>query len=320
MPPRAQQQAGSTAVARSPKRQPRTLTAEYVAALQSYAEILFKGGLAPKGVGRPEAVAAIIEVGRDVGLPATQALANIQIVNGRPSIYGDAALALVRASGLLEDIEETFEGEGEDTAAVCRLKRVGAKREVTVRFRVKDAKRANLWDKKGPWTEYPKRMLTFRARGWALRDEFGDVLSGLIFTEEAEDIPAAGPRTVVAEVVEPKAVGQGEGKPAGGPVETFPLVDTPAVLPPGPPVEPPPSAMAAKPNGQQMERFGQLRELVVAAKECQADDDKRAAWAEALAPFGVKSVKEFTQVKADEAIAELEKLHDPFAAGPRRPT
>ena len=56
-------------------------------------------------------------------------------------------------------------------------------------FIVADAKRAKLWGKAGPWTDYPKRMLRFRARGYVLRDLFGDVLKGLRTVEEARDIP-----------------------------------------------------------------------------------------------------------------------------------
>ena len=63
-----------------------------------------------------------------------------------------------------------------------------------------DAKRAGLLGKKGPWTEYPQRMLQMRARSWALRDGFADVLKGLSVREEAQDIPEtiepSGPVTV----------------------------------------------------------------------------------------------------------------------------
>jgi hypothetical protein len=61
---------------------------------------------------------------------------------------------------------------------------------VTVKFSVEDAKRAGLWGKQGPWSAYPKRMMQMRARGFALRDAFPDVLKGLITAEEAEDYPS----------------------------------------------------------------------------------------------------------------------------------
>jgi hypothetical protein len=61
------------------------------------------------------------------------------------------------------------------------------------RFSVADAKRAGLWGKSGPWTQYPRRMLQLRARGFALRDAFPDVLKGLVTAEEAQDYPANEP-------------------------------------------------------------------------------------------------------------------------------
>jgi hypothetical protein len=50
-----------------------------------------------------------------------------------------------------------------------------------------DAKRAGLWTKAGPWQTYPRRMLQMRARSFALRDAFPDVLKGLISVKEALD-------------------------------------------------------------------------------------------------------------------------------------
>jgi hypothetical protein len=60
---------------------------------------------------------------------------------------------------------------------------------VVAKFSVEDAKRAGLWGKQGPWSAYPKRMMQMRARGFALRDAFPDVLKGLITAEEAQDYP-----------------------------------------------------------------------------------------------------------------------------------
>jgi hypothetical protein len=70
--------------------------------------------------------------------------------------------------------------------AVCIAKRHGST-PVTARFSVMDAKRAGLWTKAGPWQTYPRRMLQMRARSFALRDAFPDVLKGLISVEEALD-------------------------------------------------------------------------------------------------------------------------------------
>jgi hypothetical protein len=125
----------------------------------------------------------------ELGLTPMAALQNTAVINGRPAIYGDAALALVRASGLLDAYVEKEIGEpGKDSHGyeVTVTRKGSAASSET--FTVADAKLAKLWGKPGPWTDYPRRMLKFRARGFILRDQFGDVLKGLRTVEEARDI------------------------------------------------------------------------------------------------------------------------------------
>lgn len=145
---------------------------------------------APKDFRTPEAIAVAIAYGLELGLTPMQALQGVAVVNGRPSLYGDALVAVVKASGLCEDMREWVDGANDARAAHCEVKRRGTPTPVVAVFSVADAKRAGLWGKGGPWTQYPDRMLQMRARGFALRDAFADVLRGVISTEEAEDIPA----------------------------------------------------------------------------------------------------------------------------------
>lgn len=181
--------------------------------LQAFCEILSKTEMVPKAYkGHPDDILVAMLHGQEVGLPHLQALQSIAVVNGIPSIYGDAALAMVRSSGKLEDFDEWIEvdgvrqegsfpilkdaDEGRRIVAFCKSKRVGMSRERITTYSVDDAKRAKLWEKKGasgfetPWCTVPQRMLMWRARGWNLRDQFGDVLKGLAIYEEAMDIEA----------------------------------------------------------------------------------------------------------------------------------
>jgi hypothetical protein len=58
-------------------------------------------------------------------------------------------------------------------------------------------RRLDFWGKQGgPWTQYPRRMLQMRARGFALRDAFPDVLRGLVTAEEAADYTHVEPEPV----------------------------------------------------------------------------------------------------------------------------
>lgn len=141
--------------------------------------------MAPKGIESPEAALMIIQHGAEVGLQPMQALRGIAFINGRPSVFGDAALAICMAHPAFEDKSETYNAETQ--TARCMMKRKG-QTEVVRTFSVDDAKRANLWGKTGPWSLYPQRMLTMRARSWAMRDAFPDALAGLSIAEEVQDI------------------------------------------------------------------------------------------------------------------------------------
>ena len=155
-----------------------------------FSEMLANSSMVPKAYqGKPQDILVCVQWGYEMGLAPMQALQNIAVINGKPSVYGDAALALVQASPVCEDVQETMEDEGTpNPVAVCVAKRKN-RSPVTVRFSVEDAKRAGLWGKQGPWQAYPKRMMQMRARGFALRDAFPDVLKGLITAEEAQDYP-----------------------------------------------------------------------------------------------------------------------------------
>ena len=166
-----------------------------------FSEMLAKSAMVPKQYqGKPEDIMVAVQWGYEIGLAPMQALQNIAVINGKPSVYGDAAMALVQASPVCEGVDESIEGEGTtNPVAVCIARRKG-RNPVTVRFSVEDAKRAGLWGKQGPWQSYPKRMLAMRARGFALRDAFPDVLKGLITAEEAQDFPSEAAPTVVKDI------------------------------------------------------------------------------------------------------------------------
>ena len=182
-----------------------------------FSDILASSSMVPRDFqGKPGNVLVAIQWGREVGLGPLQALQNIAVINGRPSIWGDAALALVRGHPDCLSVQEGVEGEGEARQGWCEVARRGEQPQRRT-FSVADAKRAGLWGKSGPWTQYPDRMLQLRARGFAIRDVFPDALRGVITREEAEDTPAE-PRHVENLAAAPPA-------PPAPPVEApLPLV------------------------------------------------------------------------------------------------
>ena len=153
------------------------------------AAMVVRAGLAPKSLDTVEKCTVAIMHGLEVGFTPMAALQSIAVVNGMPSIWGDGLIALVRSSGLLEDMIETIEDDKEGpTIAVCKVKRTDSPSWVVQTFTRPQAMKAGLWRKQGPWQQYPQRMMQMRARSWALRDAFPDVLRGLTSAEEASDI------------------------------------------------------------------------------------------------------------------------------------
>ena len=174
----------------STQTQPRGLALRTMDDAMAFATLVASSDFAPKDFkGKPESCLLAIQHGSEVGLSPMQSLQSIAVINGRPTIWGDAALALVQSSPVCEYVVEHLEGEGDSLTAVCEAKRRGYPQTTVVRFSMADAKRAGLAGKGGPWTQYPARMLQLRARGFALRNAFADALRGLITTEEAQDYP-----------------------------------------------------------------------------------------------------------------------------------
>jgi hypothetical protein len=151
-----------------------------------FAQVAVQSNMAPKGIDTPQKAMICLQAGAEVGLPPWASLRGIAVINNRPCLYGDQFLGVIQARPECEWVQETSDGEGEKMVATCTTKRRG-KPETTRRFSVDDAKKAKLWNKPGPWQDYPQRMLQMRARSWCLRDSYSDFLSGMAMVEEVQD-------------------------------------------------------------------------------------------------------------------------------------
>lgn len=186
--------------------------------LQSYDEMLRFANMISKSTivpthfqGKPENCFVALQHGLELGLKPMQTFKSIMVVNGIPSIYGDAALALCRKSKLMDErfgsggIKEWSEGEGVDLICYCETKRKEADEPHRSHFSWKDALAAGLaQDTRKLYGKYPKRMCGFRARGFELRDNFGDVLLGMVTVEEVLDYEVLNEDTGEFETQEPK--------------------------------------------------------------------------------------------------------------------
>lgn len=179
---------------------------------KKFAALLAQSGMLPKSLMegpdniRSGKAVAIMQAASELQVGTMWGLSNITFINGRLGVMGDLARALVRVKGGLEpgtDFRHHFEGTPyeDDFQCTVRATPVG-KQPVEWTFSVADAKRAGLWTKKGPWQEYPKRQLMYRALGFVLRDHFAEFLMGLDgISEELRDIPA--PSQTSVQVLEP---------------------------------------------------------------------------------------------------------------------
>jgi hypothetical protein len=133
-------------------------------------------------------IALAIMHGAAVGLGPFAAVQSIAVIDGLPAIWGDGALALIEHSGLVADrCEDYVIDDDEGLTAICTMRRRQRPTPIIGRFSIAMADQARLTQKEGPWQSYPRRMLMMRARSWALRDGFADVLRGLAIREEVED-------------------------------------------------------------------------------------------------------------------------------------
>ena len=188
----------------------------------TFAGYLADSDMVPKDFkGKPGNCLVAIQWGMEIGLKPLQAMQNIAVINGRPSLWGDAVIALVRSSPVCEWVIETQT----DTVATCRVKRKGEPEQERT-FSLEDAKAAGLLGKAGPWTQFRKRMMQMRARAFAMRDVFPDVLKGLPVAEEVMDMPKD---MGMAEMVREQA--QAAPAPARPALEAYPADRFAANLP-----------------------------------------------------------------------------------------
>lgn len=155
-------------------------------------QMIAESDLAPKDYkGKPGNVMIAWQTGVELGITSPmQAIQNIAVINGRPTLWGDMMLAICRAAPAWSeaDFQEWIEGEGMAMTAHCTVRRRPNGNVAHYTFSAQDAQDASLLSKQGPWQQYKKRMLQMRARSFALRDTFTPELKGIRMAEEERDI------------------------------------------------------------------------------------------------------------------------------------
>jgi hypothetical protein len=185
-----------------------------------FANLIAESTLIPKEFQKnPANVLIAVQLGMELGVSPMQALQNIAVINGRPTIWGDLLPAIIYASGLME----VFDEQGDEKQATCTVKRRGFS-PITRTFSMEEARRVTYWENgkqmtladKQTYRSYGKRMLQMRARSFAMRDAFPDVLKGVAVAEDMEDLQTMQARDVTAPMRTPQPLKQeGETKADG---------------------------------------------------------------------------------------------------------
>lgn len=159
-----------------------------------------QSGLAPEALVKNKdeneaamAIAVAIMSGAELGLKPMVALRSFTVINGKPALYGDGLINVVRQSGKVAYLRTGCETRDGKMVGWCEAKRNDTGEDKRVEFTQDQAVRAGLWQTSGasPWAKYPERMLAWRAAGYCLRELFGDVLGGIRDEFEEREIADA---------------------------------------------------------------------------------------------------------------------------------
>jgi hypothetical protein len=174
--------------------------------MHAQAQTLVKSGFLPDHVNTPEKALAIMQRGRELGIPPMLALGSISIIKGKPVLSADLMAGLVyraidqRGDGLLR-ITVSTPGE-----CVIRYRRWGWREAHDYVYTWDDAVRAGANKINPTYNTHPAAMLRARAISAVCRMAFADVVGGIYTPEELATIPeiddAAGvPTDVYVEVL-----------------------------------------------------------------------------------------------------------------------
>jgi hypothetical protein len=204
-----------------------------------FAQAVVQSGMVPRGVDTPQKVMVAIQAGAELGMGPMQALQSYAVIGNRPALMVEPALALVMASGLLEQRSVRFDGEGPTRSCTVQLvRRGGLATEWT--YSIEDAKRAGLLSK-DTWRQHQDRMLYNRSMGYCLHDIFPDILRGraLVGVDDFEEPARREPVNVT-----PRVAREPEGPDPllaqlepGAPVSQPPALEPEVVPPEASPIE-----------------------------------------------------------------------------------
>ncbi len=150
-----------------------------------YSDGIYNSKYRPRDMSSADIMCAI-QTGAELGMKPMAAVRSIAVINGRPSIWGDAIIGLCMRHPLWDEggYVETIDIKNNVITATCTMARRGGQ-PVTRTFTTEDAKTAGYMGK-DTYKKHPKRMIQCRARSWCAKDAFPDAMLGMMTAEEMQ--------------------------------------------------------------------------------------------------------------------------------------
>lgn len=139
-----------------------------------------RGFVPDQFIGQPDALAAAMLMGLELGMGPMEALRSIHVIKGKPSMSAETMLARAIRAGI-----KCVWAHTDAERATLIITRDGAQRP-PFSFSMDDAKRAGLTGSDN-WRKYPAAMLRARCTSAAMRAHCPDVLGSGVYTPDELD-------------------------------------------------------------------------------------------------------------------------------------
>lgn len=235
---------------------------------------------------KPAAVAAAILYGAEIGIGPMQALAKIDIVEGRPAPRAELARALALAAG-----HEVWVEEQTNTKVTVCGRRRGSTQVQTSTWTLDDAKKAGLAGRAN-YQKYPRQMLLARASAELVRMAFPDVLGGIAYF--AEELDGDGPDVPVVQAAAAPVAKGNKRKLTAAPEPVEPVAEV-EEIPEAEIVEDDPTVMSGPQKRMMLAQFGDLA----------MDRDDRLKLTSAVVGREIGSANELSRDEASKVIDAL---------------
>jgi len=177
------------------------------ATMKEISKVLLTTQFLPDSIKSPQQAVAIILKGRELKIPAMQALSQINVIKGKPTMSAELMLAMIYRECPTAEVEFT---KYTDTEVECKVRRHSKGNWQTFSWTMKTAQTAGLASGFS-WKKYPRAMLRSRVISEMARAVFPDCIMGCSYTPEEMgaavndegEILEVEPKEVKTEYIEP---------------------------------------------------------------------------------------------------------------------